>query len=166
MQIPKFTVYSRLDVPTIVTATKLKLPLIGGTALEMWANYYNIPTSCPRSENDIDFISDSDGKTAALVDWVRTVRQQTKRKYSVDVFQVRSHYFLKYAVYMGDVLVMNLPYLLWSKLIRFEERDIIDIKWILSISAISDEEISEVLEDLGVTDEEIERLNKIIKGEI
>lgn len=55
-------------------------------------------------------------------------------------------------------------YLLWAKLVRSDrsQKDLTDIKWILSIDQMSDKDISYALENLGVTDEEIELIESLL----
>lgn len=49
---------------------------------------------------------------------------------------------------------MKPEYLLWSKLVRGIERDLNEIKWLLSIPQLLDGEINNVLDSLGVAEKE------------
>ncbi|WP_375417514.1 hypothetical protein, partial [uncultured Hymenobacter sp.] len=54
--IPPFSIYSPLDAPIIALSNQYRVPLIGGTALEMLVRHYRLPVERPRSINDIDFV--------------------------------------------------------------------------------------------------------------
>jgi len=53
---PLFSIYSPLDQTIIALSSQYRAPLIGGTALEMLVNHYQLPIARPRSINDIDFV--------------------------------------------------------------------------------------------------------------
>jgi hypothetical protein len=50
-----FESYSDLDIPITEVASKNKLFLIGGTAINIWSKKLNIPSWRKRSEDDLDF---------------------------------------------------------------------------------------------------------------
>ena len=154
--------YSDLDDLVLNQASKSGLPLIGGTALEVWANYYSIPGVRKRSDNDLDFISSDLSQISEFQDWVRDNIDLDKVK--VDIMHVTSHDFTPYIREVNGLLIMAPEYLLWSKLIRSDrsEKDLTDIKWILTIEQMSDDDLSTALEDLGVTDEEIELIESLL----
>lgn len=52
-----FESYSSIDKDVVKYASSCDLYLIGGTALEVWCRYLNIPLWRKRSINDIDFFS-------------------------------------------------------------------------------------------------------------
>ncbi|MBE6334240.1 MAG: hypothetical protein E7071_05385 [Bacteroidales bacterium] len=157
-----YSKYSDFDDKVIYKASELGLPLIGGTALEVWANYYNVPGVRKRSNNDLDFISNDLPQINEFQSWVRENIYSSKVK--VDVMHVQSHDFSEYIREVNGVLIMAPEYLLWSKFIRSDrsDKDIKDIKWLLTIEQMSDEDLSNALVDLGVTDEEIETLNNLL----
>lgn len=154
--------YSDLDSLVINKASELGLPLIGGTALEVWANFYNVPGVRKRSDNDLDFISDDLEQISEFQSWVR--KNIDPSKVEVDVMHVLSHDFSEYIREVNGILIMAPEYLLWSKLTRSDrsEKDIKDIKWILTIDQMSDEDLSYALENLGVTNEEIELIENLL----
>ena len=151
--------YSNLDDKVISKATSLGLPLIGGTALEIWASHYNHPGVRKRSDNDLDFIAVPGDHSSEFRIWVQ--QNIPSDKVEVDLMYIRSHDISEYKVFVDGVLTMTLGYLLWSKLTRRTEKDIQDIKWIMSISQLSDEEIVNTFEDLGVTEEEIDFITNL-----
>ena len=51
-----FSIYSPLDSAIVALSGQYRVPLIGGTALEMLVSHTRLPVSRPRSDNDIDFI--------------------------------------------------------------------------------------------------------------
>lgn len=153
--------YSDLDDMVINKATDLGLPLIGGTALEVWANHYGTPGVRKRSDNDLDFISSDGEVNQEFSNWVKENIPSDKVK--VDIHFVQSHDFTNYIRSVDGTLIMAPEYLLWSKLTRSDRsnKDIKDIQWILSISQLTDEEINNALDDLGVTENEFELLNSL-----
>lgn len=83
-------------------------------------------------------------------------------KVQVDVYTQVPKGWKKYAMNVDGVLVMSPAYLIWSKLTRWSEKDQTDIKWLLTIKQLSDDEINNTLDDLGVTQEEFERLESLL----
>lgn len=154
--------YSDFDDKVIYKASELGLPLIGGTALEVWANYFNVPGARKRSNNDLDFISNDLPQINEFQSWVR--ENIDSSKVQVDVMHVQSHDFSEYIREVNGVLIMAPEYLLWSKLIRSDrsDKDLKDIKWLLTIEQMSDEDITYAFENLGVTDEEIELIKSLV----
>ena len=51
-----FSIYSPLDSAIIALSGQYRVPLTGGTALEILVSHTRLPVSRPRSINDIDFI--------------------------------------------------------------------------------------------------------------
>ena len=151
--------YSDLDDLVINKASELNLPLIGGTALEIWASYFGRDDVRKRSDNDLDFITNRASDVKKLQEWV--VSNIDSTKVTVDVYYVKSHDISKYICNINSTLVMDIVYILWSKLIRASKKDLIDCKWILSIDEISDEELVTKLEDLGLTESEVNLLNSL-----
>lgn len=66
-----FSKYTNFDEIVIEKASSLGMALIGGTAIEVWGNYYGLEALRPRSINDLDFISAS--KEAVTFPICRTV---------------------------------------------------------------------------------------------
>lgn len=153
--------YSDLDDSVIKKATDLGMPLIGGTALELWAKATGTPGVRKRSDNDLDFLSNSVSKTTKFDSWVR--KEVDTDKVKTDVMLVRSHDFSKWETVVDGVLTMKLQYLLWSKLTRGSEKDKQDIKWILSVKQLKDEDIQEILDELGLTEREANLLEECLK---
>lgn len=153
--------YSDLDDKVIEYATSLGLPLIGGTALEIWASATNTPGVRKRSDNDLDFIALSCKQIEDFRAWL--ISNIDPDIVKTDIYVGDSN-ITPYIKEVNGVLVMSLPYILWSKLTRPDrsEKDIQDIKWISTVSQVTDEELVECLEDLGVTAEEINLLNSIL----
>ena len=158
--------YSDLDDRVIHKASELGLPLIGGTALEVWANYYNVSGVRKRSDNDLDFISNHSTVIREMQEWVK--KHIPTDKVKVDILFVKSHDYSDFIRDVDGTLIMAPEYLLWSKLTRSDrsDKDIKDIKWILSIEEMSDDDLSFALETLGVTDDEIEVLSNLINGQV
>lgn len=156
----KCSYYSDLDEQVIEKATELGMPLIGGTALEILANHYGTSGVRKRSNNDLDFLSDDKAKIAKLRKYL--VNNIDPDKVQVDVHTQVPKGWKKYAMNVDGVLVMSPAYLIWSKLTRWSEKDQIDIKWLLTIKQLSDDEINNTLDDLGVTQEEFERLESLL----
>lgn len=156
--------YSVLDDKIIKKATELGLPLIGGTALELWAKVTNTPNVRTRSDNDIDVLSNSLSKLREFQAWVQEYIPQDKVQ--TDVLLVKSHDFSKWVVMVDGVLTMKPEYLLWSKLTRGSEKDKQDIKWILTIKSLKDEDIQLILDELGLTQEEADLLNECLNEQI
>lgn len=152
--------YADVDDKVVHKATSFGLPLIGGTALELWAKATSTPGVRKRSDNDLDFISNGDDAAREFQYWVMSNVDPDKVK--VDIMQVKSHNFSKWEVVLDGVLTMKLEYLLWSKLTRGSEKDKQDIKWILSIKELTDEEIQSVIDELGLTEDEANLLNECL----
>lgn len=155
------TKYSDLDDLVIYKASALGLPLIGGTALEVLSSYYGAPGVRKRSDNDLDFISGSLPTIKEFQHWCKNNTDPDKVK--VDVMYVGSHDITKYQFDIHGVLVMKPQYILWSKLTRGNERDLKDIKWLMTIPELLDSDISNALDDLGVTAEEFSLLQSLLR---
>ena len=153
--------YSDLDDKVIKKATEMGIPLIGGTALEVWAAATETEGVRKRSDNDLDFIVGSLDKSREFSKWVKENIDPSKVK--VDLMLVRSHDFKPYRTLVDGVLVMKPEYLLWQKLTRGSDKDKQDIKWLLSISDLSDEAIETVINELGITQEEYDLLMSIME---
>jgi hypothetical protein len=136
----------------------LGIPIIGGTALEILGNNYDIKGFRKRSDNDIDGLSDSTDKINKLKKWL--IANIDPDKVQVDVYKVRQ-LRKEFILNIDGTLVMSPVYLLWSKLTRHSDKDIIDIKWLFNLT--TPEELEEQLPELGITEEEIDILNNIIK---
>lgn len=156
----KCSYYSDLDESVIEKASSLGMPLIGGTALELIANFYNASGVRKRSNNDLDFLSKSRKEIGELRKWLR--ENIDPDKVQVDVYTEAPSNYRDYIINIDGVLVMSPIYILWSKLQRWSDKDQQDIKWILSISDLTDDEISQGLDDLKLTKEEIERLESVL----
>lgn len=153
--------YTDLDEIVIHKMTELGIPLIGGTALEIWAKVTNTPNVRKRSDNDIDGISSDLYKVSQFNQWAS--KNIDPDKVETDIMLVRSHDFTPWITVVDGILIMKPEYLLWSKLTRRTEKDRQDIKWILSIDSLSDEDIQYVLDTLGLTQEEADFLNSILQ---
>ena len=72
--------------------------------------------------------------------------------------------FSEYIREVNGALIMAPEYLLWSKLVRSDQsdKDLKDIEWLLTIEQMSDKDISYALENLRVTDEEIELIESLL----
>lgn len=144
--------YSDLDDIVIAKASEMGLPLIGGTALEIWAGetgHFGVRT---RSQNDLDFIASDEHTAKEFGKWVRENIDTSKVK--VDVMLTRSVDFSPYVKEVHGVKVMSLPYILWSKLSRASKTDLQDIKWILTNPSVSDDELNDIFADFGLTKKE------------
>ena len=157
----QYSKYSDLDDLVIYKASALGLPLIGGTALEVLSSYYGTPGVRKRSDNDLDFISGSKSTIKEFQTWCKNNTDPDKVK--VDVMYVRSHDITKYQFVIHGVLVMKPQYIIWSKLIRGNERDLKDIKWLMTIPELLDSDISNALDDLDVTAEEFSLLQSLLR---
>lgn len=154
--------YTDLDDNVIRKATDLGLPIIGGTALELWSAYLGHFGVRKRSDNDLDFISTSSSVIQGFQSWVQS--NIDPDKVQVDVMYIQSHDIVPYEVTIDGILTMSLSYLLWSKLTRHSAKDKQDIKWILSVPQLTDDEIVNTLTELGVIDEEISILTAIAEN--
>ncbi len=152
--------YTDLDDKVILKASKMGFPLIGGTALEIISNHYNVPGVRKRSDNDLDFLSKGNKYKLYFMNWIR--EHIPSDKVQIDFYDEAPSNYRKYILNVDGVLVMNPVYLIWSKLTRASEKDKTDIKWLLSIPQVTDEEIVDGMEDLGLTDKEIELLNSLL----
>lgn len=152
--------YSDLDEQVIRKASELGLPLIGGTALEVLAGYYGTPGVRKRSDNDLDFLTTDRKKIIEFKKWL--VKNIDPDKVQVDVYVDAPKNYKDYIMNVDGTLVMRPEYLMWSKLTRASEKDIKDIKWLLSIRQVTDEEISTAMEDLGLTEKEINLLETLL----
>lgn len=152
--------YSDFDYKIIREATKQGLPLTGGTALEIWASYFGRTDVRKRSDNDLDFMASNLLDYQSFADWC--VENVDSSKVSVDVYLFKSQDYTDYIRTVDDVLVMSLPFILFTKLVRRTDRDIQDIKWVLSLNQLSDETLSKELSDIGLTEQEITILNNLL----
>lgn len=153
--------YSNLDDLVINTASKLGFPLIGGTALEVWANHLKASGVRKRSDNDLDFIAPSKESIEPFRNWLFLNIDPDKVK--TDMY-IADPGYEKFITEIDGIKIMSLPFLLWSKITRpnRKETDDQDIRWILSLSDVSDEEIEEVFNELGSTPKEQYDLYKFI----
>lgn len=156
-----YTKYSDVDELVINKASEMGMPLIGGTALEVLGNYYHRSGFRKRSFNDLDFLGTNAESVEQFQDWVKQNTDPDKVK--VDIY-LESDEKLQFSLDMEGILVMKPEYLIWSKLSRPDrsQKDIEDIKWLLSIEEMSDEELSDALDTLGVTDEEFHLLQSLV----
>lgn len=153
--------YSEFDDMIIEKASKLGLPLIGGTALEILGAHYNKQGFRKRSDNDLDFISNDDASIASFSGWLRA--NVDPKKVKVDVMHVKSHVLPKDEILnLGGILVMSPEYIIWSKTKRFLERDVTDIKWLLDLADF--DKLEALIEDLGFSDKNLEDLNGVIES--
>ena len=83
-------------------------------------------------------------------------------KVEVDFYDEAPKQYKNYILDIDGILVMNPVYLIWSKLIRGSKRDLTDIKWLLSIPQLTDEELSEGMDDLGLKKSEIALLESLL----
>lgn len=156
--------YSDLDDLVIKKASSLQLPLTGGTALEVWAAYFNRSDVRKRSDNDIDIVRLRDYEALTFQKWVKENIDSTKVKIDFAPANPSKKLTVQYVTTVNGVYIMTLPYIAWSKLTRedFSEKDFNDLKWIFSISQISDEAFEDAFNTLGLTDSQIELLNKVL----
>lgn len=154
--------YTDLDEKVIAKASELGMPLIGGTALEVIANEMNVPGVRKRSNNDLDFLSTDRFKITEFKKWL--FKNIDPDKVQVDIYVDAPKNYKHYIMSIDGILVMRPTYLIWSKLTRGSEKDLRDIKWLLTIDQVSDGEISAAMEDLGLTEKEIELLLSLAEG--
>lgn len=83
-------------------------------------------------------------------------------KVEVDFYDEAPKQYKNYILDIDGILVMNPVYLIWSKLIRASKKDLTDIKWLLSIPQLTDEELSEGMDDLGLKKSEIALLESLL----
>lgn len=152
--------YSDLDDLVIAKASELGLPLIGGTALELLSNYYNVQGVRKRSDNDLDFLSDDIASIGIFQDWLQ--ENIDPSKVQVDVYTQVPKNYKDYIMDVDGILVMKPQYLIWSKLTRWSDKDIQDIKWLLTIPQMTDKDLNTALDDLGVTQEEFDKLVNLL----
>lgn len=156
----QYSRYSDLDDKVILKASSLGMPLIGGTALEFLAYHTNHISGRVRSDNDLDFITNSEWLKDEFQLWLKMNIDPVLVQ--VDVMLVKSHVIPKELVIdIKGILVMGPEYIIWSKLQRFSLQDIKDIKWLLSI--VTAENLEVWLQHMGITAIEVERINSIIK---
>lgn len=156
----QFTKYSPYDELIILKASALGMPLIGGTALEVLDGAYGKSGVRKRSDNDLDFTTNSDKAKDALQQWVKA--NVDTDKVQVDVYLVKSHILPKQLIKNANgVLVLEPEYIIWSKLQRLSEQDKKDIKWLLTIADASKLEFW--LETLEITDAEVGHINELIQ---
>lgn len=152
--------YSDLDDKIIAKASSLGIPLIGGTALEVLASYYGVSGVRKRSNNDLDFLTKDNKNKLYFMNWVR--ENVDSDKVQVDFYDEAKKNYRDYILDIDGILVMNPVYLIWSKLIRASKKDLTDIKWLLTIPQLTDEEISEGMDDLGLKKSEIALLESLL----
>lgn len=152
--------YSDLDDKVIAKASELGFPLIGGTALEVLADYYKVSGVRKRSDNDLDFISKGNKNKWYFTNWIQ--ENIDPEKVEVDFYDEAPENYRDYIMNIDGVLVMSPTYLMWSKLIRGTSKDITDVKWLLSIPQLTDDEIVKAMEDLILTDDEIDLLQSLL----
>lgn len=156
--------YSDLDELVIQKASSLNLPLTGGTALEVWADYFNRTDVRKRSDNDIDIIRLRDYESLEFQKWIKSDIDFTKVKVDFAPASPSKRLTDKFVTTVNGVVIMTLPYIAWAKIVREDRsvKDFTDLKWIFSITQISDDEFSEAFNILGLTDEQIDYLNKVL----
>lgn len=152
--------YSDLDDKIISKASSLGFPLIGGTALEILADYYSVDGVRKRSNNDLDFLSKDNKNKLYFMSWIQ--ENIDPDKVEVDFYDEAPKQYKNYILDIDGILVMNPVYLIWSKLIRASKKDLTDIKWLLSIPQLTDEELSEGMDDLGLKKSEIALLESLL----
>lgn len=156
----RFTRYSEFDDIIIANAPRLGLPLIGGTALEILADYFMIPDVRKRSDNDLDFIVDNFEQKEKFENWIKQNIKSNRVK--IDIMFIQSHTIPKeLIIHHKSILVMAPEYIIWSKLQRATPKDIEDIIWLFN--ATTPDKLEHWLQTLGVTDLEIDRINAIIE---
>lgn len=106
-----------------------------------------------RSNNDLDFLTKDNKNKLYFMNWVR--ENVDYDKVQVDFYDEAKKNYRDYILDIDGILVMNPVYLIWSKLIRASKKDLTDIKWLLTIPQLTDEEISEGMDDLGLKKSEI-----------
>lgn len=153
--------YSDLDDLVIEEASKLGLPLIGGTAMEIWSSELGVEGVRKRSDNDLDFVTDKTALEYLFTDWC--IENIDPDKVQVDIFKEESKNFPKELIRnVNGVLVMDPIYLIWHKVQRATKKDKQDLKWLLSFVDI--EELSYWLDadKLGITEEEESLINSLL----
>ena len=154
--------YTEVDEIIINEATKLGLPLIGGTALEILASAYNIPGVRKRSDNDIDVIAyDLDTLNSFIKKSKEILKQHnlTAEDVKIDAYLTDKNIVKNFSFKVDGVLLMKPEWLLHSKLVRGTDKD---IKWLLKIPQMTDDDINYALDTLGVTTEEFELLTSLL----
>lgn len=141
----------------IAKATQLELPLIGSSALALWADSYG--DTFTRKPRDLDFI---------CYDAERSKRFSIFRTWCIlnnespDVYSVHNEKVFNYTTKIDGVLTLTLPALFYRLLVRNTKKSLEDCKWILSRDyGYTDEEFQSTLEDLGIDDELLTRFNKL-----
>lgn len=153
--------YSDLDDLVIAEASKLGLPLIGGTALEIWASELNIKGVRKRSDNDLDFVTDRTALEYLLADWCRENIDLDKVR--IDIFKEEPKNLPKKLIRnVHGVLVMDPIYLIWHKVQRATKKDIQDIKWLLTFVDIDELSYWLDADQLGITEDEEALINSLL----
>lgn len=156
---PLFESYTELDKPIVRIASNFQLYLIGGTAIDMLCNYYNIDNNRNRSNNDIDFLSFATNKSKTK-DFVNQLMisynfkvdiesnymitlANNNRGIDVDILIDYDNNDHQYCMTVNNVLVMSPCYLIYNKIDRYlsttnEERKKIDIADIETLLKIAD----------------------------
>ena len=151
--------YSDFDEQIISQASTLGLPLIGGTALELLGAHFNKSGFRKRSDNDLDFASNDKSVIDEFSAWLRS--NVDPKKVKVDVMHILSHSLPEdHILNLGGVLVMSPEYIIWSKTRRFLEKDVTDIKWLLTIADF--DKLEALIDSLGFTNKNLDNLNEII----
>ena len=151
-----FSKYTNFDEIVIDKVSSLGMALIGGTAIEVWGNYYGFGVLRPRSINDLDFISASKEARTEMSKWLK--ENINPDQVQVDIWNDNPPKPLIKKI--GAILIMSPIHLIWQKPIRGNERDKGDIKYLLNL--VTPEDLEFLLERLGVTDTEIAFINNII----
>jgi len=151
--------YSDLDKKVLNHAFDLDMPLIGGTALEILGSHFGKTGFRKRSDNDLDFITNSQEALDTFSAWLKINIDPSKVKTDVMLitsFKIPQDQILN----LGGVLVMSPEFLIWQKVQRWSEKDKQDIAWLLTISNI--DKLESLLEEMGITEYELDRLNSLI----
>lgn len=153
--------YTDLDDKVISKASKLGLPLIGGTALEIWASELNISGVRKRSDNDLDFVTDKTSLEYLITDWCR--ENIDPGKVRVDIFKEQPQNLPKELIRkVHGVLVMDPIYLIWHKVQRATDKDKQDLKWLLSFVDIDELSYWLDADNLGITKDEEQLINSLL----
>lgn len=143
-----FTKYSKFDSDIINKASSCGLPIIGGTAIEIWLTHYNLKGWRSRSQNDLDFIADmtkSSTKKSEIEfrDWVQMYTDDTKVK--IDIFETHTAVNPNIIRTIGGILVIHPAFIICSKVNRMttlkpsDERYIKDKKDIWDLFKLLDQ---------------------------
>lgn len=150
-----FDIYSSLDMPVVRQATFYGFALIGGTAVEHWANYYDVEKRRNRSINDLDFISHNENPHIAhYLNWLRKngfeTSNSTERdsliflkhkeiEIEVDLLVTHEHNVTDYFTKLGGFLTVSPVYIFIAKVQRLSvssyknETDIQDLNTLFDV---------------------------------